>query len=198
VSGAHPIGRRGRPALAAALALSALAACTDQAKAPAEAALRAADAAVTELGGDVTRYAPEQVKAALAAHAAAKERMARKDYKGALAAAGEVPPKVKEAVAAAAARKTELAKAWGEAARDVPNLLYAVEDRLDILADAKKLPAGLDKDGVAWARAELASIQSTWPKVAAEADKGDLAAATAKARDLGRRAREVLSRIGLP
>ena len=66
-------------------------ACTDAAKAPAEAAMAAAGAAVESLQGEAAKFAPDAVKAVQASYASAKELVAKQDYKGALAAAGDMP-----------------------------------------------------------------------------------------------------------
>ena len=101
-------------------------ACTDAAKAPAEAAMAAAGTAVESLQGEAARYAPEAVKAAQASYASAKELVAKQDYKGALTAAGDVTTKVKAALAAAAAKKDELVKASVEIAASVQKTLAAI------------------------------------------------------------------------
>ena len=89
-------------------------ACTDAAKAPAEAAVASAGAAVQSLQGDVAKFAPEAVKGVQDAYAKAKDLLAKQDYKGALAAAGEIPGKVKDAVSLSAANKEKLAQAWND------------------------------------------------------------------------------------
>lgn len=178
--------------------LALTAACTDSDKVPAEAAMQAAESAAAKLGREVAQLAPAQAKAAEDALAAAKGLMARKDYRGARAAAGAVPSAVEGAVAAAGARKDELAKAWTEASRDVQNLVYAVEDRLDILSGAKKLPKGLDEAAMVWARESLAVIESSWSKAPEQFRNGDMAGAVGKARELEAQAQEILRRIGMP
>ncbi|HEX7624311.1 MAG TPA: hypothetical protein VF400_12120 [Anaeromyxobacteraceae bacterium] len=178
--------------------LAFTAACTDPDKAPAEAALKAADSAAAQLGRDVAQLAPAQAKAVEDALAAAKGLMARKDYRGALAGASAVPSKVAEATTAAAARKADLTKAWTEASRDVQNLVYAIEDRLDILSGAKKLPRGLDDAAIVWSRETLATIDSSWSKLPERFQKGDMPEAIAEAASLKAQASEVLRRIGMP
>lgn len=188
-----------RLALVVALAGLAFAgACTDRDRAPAEAAVKEAESAVAQLGGDVARFAPEQAKAAEDELAAARRLLAAKDYQRALAGASAVPPKVREAVAAATARKDELARAWAEASHDVQNLVYAVEDRLEILSEAKKLPRGLDAAAIVWARETLAAIESSWSKAQEQFRSGDTAGAIAGAQAAKAQASEILRRIGMP
>ena len=70
---------------------------------------------------------------------------AKKDYKAALSAAKDLPAKAKELAAAAAAKKGELTKVWGEMSAGLPKMLDAIKSRVDILSKSKKLPANLDK-----------------------------------------------------
>lgn len=185
--------------LVAALAGLALAgACTDPDQAPAEAAMKAAESEVSRLGGDVARLAPAQARDVEDALAAGRGLMASRDYKGALAGARAIPSKVKEAQSAAEARKEELAKAWTEASRDVQNLLYAIEDRLDVLSGSRKLPRGLDPSAIAWARESLAVIEARWAKGPEQLRTGEMTEAIARAQELEAQAREILEKIGMP
>ena len=173
-----------------------LAGCTDPAKAPAQAALVAADAAVLGLDPEVERLAPEPVKAARLARAVALAAAERQDWSGALAMATTVPARVKEAVEATAARRAALAAGWAQAQVDVPNLLYALEDRLD--AAARRPPAGLGRAGLAELRRELAALEAEWAEVPALAQRGEVEAAVSLAGSLEGRARAAIGRAGGP
>jgi hypothetical protein len=188
-----------RPALLAApLALGLwLAACTDQARAPAEAALRAVDGSLALLTPEVSRYAPEQAAAARAAYAAALGHAGQGEWRAALAGAGDAAARVQEAVAAAGRARAEEARAWEQARQDVPNLLFAIEDRLDALEEAKRLPDGLERAALPVLRAELVGLQDAWDKVPAAA-AGDPAVGLARANDLLARARALLARVAPP
>jgi hypothetical protein len=172
-------------------------ACTDAAKAPAEAAMKAADGAVATLQGEATKYAPDGVAAVQKAYASAKEMVAKEDYKGALAAAGEIPAKVKEVLAAAAAKKDELVKAFNDVAGKLPDMVAAIKSRLGILGQAKKLPAGLDKAALAKANEGTAALEAGWQKVQAEFKGGNLQQAIAGAKDLQAKGVEIMKAIGL-
>lgn len=171
-------------------------ACTDAAKAPAEAAMAAAGTAVESLQGEAARYAPDAVKAAQASYASAKELVARQDYKGALAAAGEVSAKVRAALAAAAAKKDELVKASVEVAASVQQTLADLKARVASLTSAKKLPAGMDKAVLARANEGIAAVESGWKTLSAQVKSGDYAAAIAKGKELKNQAEDILASIG--
>jgi len=164
------------PRLALALALSlALSACTDAAQAPAEAALKAGEAAVASLGEEVEKLAPEQTQAARDALASAKAFVAKQDFKGALAAAGEIPAKAKAALEAAQAKKDAAAaeaarvvaeaqaaarRAYDAAAAGASQRIEAIKAKLT--TKGKKLPKGMTKDMLASARTDLGSVTEAW------------------------------------
>jgi hypothetical protein len=178
------------------LASLGLAGCADPAREPAQAALRGADAAVLGLDPQVERLAPDAVRAARVAREVALAAAARGDWKGAREVALSVPEKVRAAGEAAAARKAALAAAWAQAKVDVPNLLYALEDRLDALAERGRLPAGLDRPALAAARAELDASRAEWERLAPEVDGSD-PASVARADGLKTRVVALFQKVGL-
>jgi hypothetical protein len=171
-------------------------ACTDAAKAPAEAAMAAAGSAVESLQGEAAKYAPDAVKAAQASFASAKDLVSRQDYKGALAAAGDVTTKVKAALAAAAAKKDELVKAWGDLSASVPKMVADLKTRIATLSGAKKLPAGMDKAILAEANDGVAAVESGWQKVTDQVKSGDYTSALAKGKELKAQAEDLLTSLG--
>jgi len=183
--------------LAALGTATLLAACTDAAKVPAEAAMKAAETAMADLKGEVLKLAPDQVKAAQAAFASAKEKIGKEDYKGALAAAGEIPAQVKAALAAAAAKKEALAKAFNEAVGSLPSMAAAIKSRLDILSQAKKLPAGIDKAGLDKAKEGLAGLESGIAKATEQFKGGAMDEAIAQAKEVKAKGTEIMKAIGL-
>lgn len=202
---------RTRPlALLPLLAALSLAACTDAAKAPAEQALQLAESAVSSLGEEAERLAPDQVKAAREALAGAKAFVARQDYQGALAAAKEVPGKAKAALDAAQAKKDELAaaaakaaraaeaaaaearKAYDEALSGASKKIEAIKARL--VTKGKALPKGMTKAAARKYRAGLKELEDGLAKVKARASS-DLAAATAEAAELQKKAAELARKL---
>jgi hypothetical protein len=174
-----------------------VAACTDAAKAPAEAAIAAAGTAVESLKGEAARFAPDAVKGVEASYASAKDLVAKQDYKGALAAASDIPAKAKEALAKAAAVKDAFVKTWNEAGGSITKMIEAAKSRLDVLSQAKKLPAGMDKAALASAQSGLASIQSGWASATEQFKSGDMSGAIAKANALKAQGMELLKSIGV-
>jgi len=170
--------------------------CTDAAKAPAEAAMAAAGSAVESLQGEATKFAPDAVKSVQASYAAAKDLVAKQDYKGALAAAGEIPAKAKAALAAAAAKKDALVKSWGELAASVPEMVNSLKARIASLSSAKKLPKGIDKAVIAKANEGIAAIEAGWQGLADQVKGGNYDAAIAKGKELKAQGQAIWQSIG--
>jgi hypothetical protein len=178
-----------------------LAACTDAAKAPAEAALKAGEAAVAGLGDEVTKLAPVQVQAAREALSNAKALAAKQDYKAALAAAGEVSARAKEAVAAAEAKKAEAAKAlaaakqaFADGTAALSGHLSAIQTKIAALGKAKKLPKGITKATLAQARKSYAALEQGATKLKARGE-ADLGGSQAELDDLQRKAGELAKQL---
>ncbi len=178
-------------ALVAPLALAA--ACTDGARAPAEAALAAAGAAIDSLKGDALKYAPEEVKKLESIYDVAKAAMANKDYQGVLTFTKDIPVKAREALAKVDTVKAELAKAWKEAGGDVTR---AIEVARQQLGNARKPSPGWTKATLGKAQGELAALEAGWTAASNQYASGDLTGAVARAKDLSAQGRELLRSLG--
>jgi hypothetical protein len=183
--------------MALVIPLALVAACTDAAKAPAEAAMAAAGTAVDSLKGEAAKWAPEAVKGVEASYASAKDLVAKQDYKGALAAAGEIPAKAKEALAKAAANKDALVKAWNDAGGSITKMVDAAKSRIDVLMQSKKLPAGMDKATLAKAQTDLSAIQSGLAGAVDQFKAGDTSGAMAKLSALKAQGMDLLKSLGM-
>jgi hypothetical protein len=183
--------------MAMVVPLALVAACTDAAKAPAEAAMVAAGSAVDSLKGEAAKWAPEAVKSVEASYASAKDLVAKQDYKGALATAGEIPAKAKDALAKAGINKDAFMKAWNDAGGSVTKMMDAAKSRIDILAQSKKLPKGMDKATLAKAQTDYAAIQSGFTSAVDQFKSGDTSGAMAKLSALKAQGLELLKTLGL-
>src|SRR5262245_509789 len=146
----------------------ALAACASD-KDPAEKAIKAAEDAVNAAVADASKYVPEQAQAVQDALGKLKDSFAKGEYKAVLAGVGDVTARAKALTDAATAKKAELEKQRAELTKDweamsggLPRVVDAIKSRVDILSQAKKLPAGLDKATVDAAKSGLETINKTW------------------------------------
>ncbi len=181
---------------AAAAACALLVACSSD-KGPADLALKAADQAVTAAAPEAEKYVPDQLASVQAALKAAQDQFAKGDYKGALAAANDVAAKAKDLVAAAAAKKEELTKAWTDASGSLPKMIEAIKSRVDILGQSKKLPKGMDAAKLTQAKDGLATLTSSWDAASAAFGSGDLQGALEKAKGLKEKGAEVMALLGM-
>jgi hypothetical protein len=183
----------------AILALALVTACTDKFKAPAEAAVKAAEASLDSLKSDeVTRFAAGPAKAVGDALADAKARMAGKDFEGALKVAQTIPGRAKDVVGQAAAaaqaaeeaRKAALLAAWQDASKATQQALEGAHARLAALK--KKAVKVSEKKTLTAANAKYAELEAEWAKVGEKYKSGGPSSvedATAAAKDLAIRAR---------
>jgi hypothetical protein len=178
-----------------------LVSCESADKAPAAAAITAAQSALDAVKGEAAKWVPDQVKSVESAIADAKASFEKNDYKTALAGAQAAAAKAKDlsaaAAAAAAAKKAELTKAWEDASGGVPKMAEAIKSRVDILSQSKKLPAGLDKDKLEGAKAGLAMLNESWTQASHAFKAGEMTDAIAKASAAKAKAVEVMTALNM-
>jgi hypothetical protein len=180
------------------LAGALLGGCENKDKTTAEAALKAAEEAINTAKAEASKYVPDQAKSLDAELAAAREKFSKGDYKGALADAQALASKAKDVASAAAAKKTELTKSWEDLSSGLPRVIEAIQSRVDILSQSKKLPAGMTAETLAQAKAGLTEMRQQWAAATEAAKNGNLADAVSKAAAVKVRAAEVLTLLKMP
>lgn len=183
--------------LSAVAALAVLLGCTDAAKAPADAAIKAGAAAIEGIRAEATKFVPDQMKALDDTLARAKDEFGKGEFKAALESAKDLVQKAKDVGAAAAAKKDELVKAWNDVAGSVPKMLEVIKSRTDILSQAKKLPAGMDAGKLRAAKEGLAGVTKSFDDATAKFKAGSLQEAVALAKPLKDKAAEIMGMLGM-
>lgn len=150
-------------------------------KAPAQAALTAADQAIASAKPEVEKYVPEELTKLTAAVADARSKFDAGNYKDALAAAKDIPASATAALDAAKAKKDELTGKWNEMQGSMPAVVQGLTDRIGSLEAMKKLPKGFDKTQLETAKASLAQVTTDWTAAGEAFNGGDLLGALAKA-----------------
>jgi hypothetical protein len=189
--------------LLASLAALVLVGCAGQ-KEPAEKALASAQSALGAIHDAAQKYAPDELQAVETQLAGAKDSLAKGDYKGVLAAApaltaaigalkNTAEAKEKEAEAAAATAKDT----WGPLSTDVPNMVAAIQSRVEVLSKSHHLPKGVSKDGLAAAKTGLAAMKTVWSDASNSAAAGDFTAAVAKAQAMKAQAADIMKSLGM-
>jgi hypothetical protein len=157
---------------------------------PATRVISSAQAAIDETRPDAEKYAPEQLQAADASLATAKQDYANEKYQDVIDAA----PKLNEQVIAmrdsVVATQTAMAAAtheWEELSEEVPKLVKAIEVRVGSLSGTKQQAA----------KVELETMKATWQEAAAAFSAGKPLEAADKARVVEVKAKEVSEQLGI-
>ncbi len=174
----------------------ALAAC-NTAKAPAEAAIKAADEALAGVKADASQYVPDQLKGVEDALAAAKDNFQKGEYQKALDGAKDLAAQAKDLTAAVTAKKDEFSRSWQDMSGGLPGMVEAIQKRVDILSKSRRLPAGLDKDKFEAAKTSLAAITQTWTEASNAFQGGNLVDAVGKAKVVKDKAVEIMGMLGM-
>lgn len=183
----------------AASAFLALAACSSQ-KGPATQAVDAATAALASVRDEAAQFLPSDLQGVEASVNALKDQLANKDYKSVLANAPALMTSINSLSDAVSARKSAVEAAtaeWSTLSADVPNMVSAIQSRLDVLAKSKRLPKGLTQASYDSAKAGFDTMKSTWDAATAAATAGDPLDAVAKAREVQAKGNEVLALLGM-
>jgi len=156
--------------------------CGNAQKEATDAAVNAAQAAINSVQVEAAKYVPDQLAAANSALQSAKDALAKGDYAAALAAAKDATGKARELATAAAAKKAEWTQTWSSLNESLPKSMDAVKAKLD--AYSKHLPAGMDQDKWAAAKAQYEQLKHTWADASAAAAQGNLGDAIKKTSGL--------------
>lgn len=180
-----------------ALSLCSVITACSTAKAPAEAAIKAADGAVAAVKSEAAVYVPDQLKSVEDALASAKDSFQKGEYQQALTGAKDLASKAKDLAGAVSAKKEELTKSWQDMSGGLPGMLNTIQSRVNILSKSRKLPAGIDKEKFESAKASLANITTTMTDASAAFKGGNLMEAVNNATTVKEKAAEIMNVIGM-
>jgi len=184
------------------LAVVALAAsaCTNY-KEPAQQAIAQAETALDAISVDAQKFLPDKYKEVQDAIDAAKATFAKDDYKNALAQAKDLPAKVAAlATDVAAAKQAAIATwtdEWNGLSADLPNMVNAIQSRVDTLSKSKKLPKNIDQATFEAAKTGLDDMKSTWNAASQSFNSGNVEDAVAKAKQVQEKGTEIMSQLGM-
>jgi len=166
-------------------------------KGAAEQAIAAASAAFEQAKPEVEKYLPGDFKQISDGLARTRAACDKGDYKGALASAQALLPKIQVALEAAKKRKDELVASFDQRKASLPGLVDSLKRRLTQLAAAKTLPADLDKETVETAQANLGTVTTAWTEALSKFDSGEVIAAVTAANDVKTKVEE-MAQVFLP
>src|SRR5580693_7522155 len=177
--------------------------CAGQ-KAPAEAAIANAEAAIAPIRDAARTYVPDQMQAVDAQLNSLKDSLAKGDYAAVVAGAPALNTAISSLKDAAAAKQADaeaaIAKAkdaWGPLSTDVPKMVDAISSRVDVLSKSHHLPKGVTKDSLAAAQSSVATMKSSLGDATTAATSGDYATAASKAQAVKDQATQVMQSLGM-
>ena len=175
-------------------------ACTNY-KEPAQTAISQAETALDAISVDAQKYLPDKYQETQAAIDAAKATFSKGDYKNALAAAKELPTQVSALATEVAAAKqsaiASLTESWNSLSSDLPNMVNAIQSRVDMLSKSKKLPKNIDQASFDAAKTGLDDMKSTWSAATQSFNSGNVEDAVAKAKQVQQKGTEVMGLLGM-
>ena len=167
------------------------------AKEATEAAVNAAQTAITGIQGEAEKYVPDQLSAAQHAIQSANAALAKGDLQTALTDAREAIDKAKVLESASAEKKDEFTKDWSHFSQTFPKTLEAVHWRIEAYSHGAKLPAGLDQQILDDAKTQYATLKQGWSDAAATFQQGGLVAACQKASVLKDALPKLMESLGM-
>jgi len=188
----------------AALATALLAAGCASQKEPATKVIADAESALSTFRDDAAKYLPNDLQSVEETLAGLKDNLSKGDYKTVLAGVPGLTTQIASLKDAAADKKVEMeaaiAKAttdWTSYAADLPNMVGAIQSRVDVLSKSKRLPKNLDRSAFESAKSGLEMMKSTWTEATAAAASGEMLDATTKAQMVKDKGAEVMATLGM-
>jgi len=171
-------------------------ACADE-KGPAELAMKAAEQAVAATKAEAEKLVPDQVAALESALASAKDKLAKGEFKEALSEAQGLVGKAKDVLAAAQAKKDELTQKWTELSQGLPQMLEAIQGKVDDLSKLKKLPKAITAEKLAEAKSGLEAVKADLAKAQESFTSGNIEEAIAVATAVKEKAVKAMESLGI-
>jgi hypothetical protein len=175
--------------------LLATASCSS--KAPAEAALKAADDSIEAIRADAEVYAPMEFGQLVDSATSAREMYTNGDYKGALAAAQAIPPKTEEVKAQVATTKESMIAEWSQMQTAVPAMVQEISAKVAEMASTKKMPKGMTKEQFAETQAKVESMNQMWTQATGAATGGQVKTAVEHGQHVKAMAEEIMMQLGM-
>jgi hypothetical protein len=163
-------------------------------------ALSAIETSVSALKEDGTKYAPVAYQGVESTLNTLKDSLAKGDYKSVIAGTPELNKAVDSLKTAIASGKEQFEAAsaeWNSLSTDVPNMVSAIQSRVDMLSKSKRLPKNVSQDAFNSAKSGLDSMKSQWNEASAAYMDGKAAEAVEKARAVKAKGTEVLATLGM-
>ncbi len=181
-------------------ATTMLAACGNQ-EGPASNAVTTVEASVAEVRDDAAKYTPEELKAVDTKLAEMKDDVEKKQYKEVLTESTELTKEVAFLKETIVSKKTQDAAAtheWQDLSEEVPQLITAIQNRVDSLSGSNKLPAEVNQDAFEAAKSAFESMRASWAEANAAFNAGKATEAADKGRMVKAKGEELQQQLAMP
>jgi len=171
-----------------------------RAKDDATRAVSTAEASLAAVRDDAARYMPNELQSVDSSVTALKESMAKGDYKVVVANAPSVNSSIESLKSGVAAKKEENTAAgaeWNTYATDVPQMVTALQSRIDTLGKSKHMPKNLDSTAFGTVKTDLETLKVDWAAASAAHDSGNNIEALTKARAAKATGERLLTQLGM-
>jgi len=167
------------------------------AKGKAEAAIAAADQAITAIGPDAEKIVPLDLQRLTSAVTAARDTLAKGDATAAMSAVADIPAKAQELAGSLAGKKAQLTAELDTLGFAMTKNVAAVQAKIDEFTKTKKLPKGLDAAKLATIKETAAAAKTEWAGIQADIASGNLASAFGKGTALRLKVSDAMVALGL-
>jgi PBP1b-binding outer membrane lipoprotein LpoB len=157
---------------------------------PAKQVVAGAEATLAPVRSDAAIYAPEQLQAAEANLAAAKDNITWEKYDDVIQQAPALNASVVAVKEAVVSKQTQLAAAtheWEELNAEVPKMVEALEKQVSNLPKAKREAT----------KTEVEAMKATWAEATAAFTAGDPTQAADKGRQVLAKGKELFQQLGM-
>jgi hypothetical protein len=177
--------------------------CSGQ-KQPAEKAVADIEASLDVLRVDAQELAPIELDRAESALASLKDSLGRKEYRAVVDAAPAALTRVSSLQHTVSALRAEMASAvtsasqqWQVLSAEVPEMIEAIQGRVDALSQARRPPRDLGKEGLRSAKEGLEQMKSTWSEAMSLFGAGNPVDAVSKAQAAKQQGDVVMQTLGM-
>jgi hypothetical protein len=189
--------------IASLVLATALSACGGQ-KEPAQKAVTDAEAAISALRSDAAKLVPDDLSALDESLVGLKADFDRQDYRAVIAASPVVMARVGALQETISTRKAEqvahsaqLTDSWNALSTEVPEMIDAVNARVESLVRTKKFPSGMNTTSFETTRAAATDMTQTWQKALGAFANDNMEEAVGSAQAAKQKGAEVMNTLGM-
>jgi len=163
-------------------------------------AVSAASASLSAISEEAAKYMPSELQSVESSLTALRENLAKGEYKQVLANAPALTSSIdslKSAVTAKAMEAKAAAQEWTGLAASVPQMVTALQSRVDILAKSKRYPKGLDAKSFGTLQSDFENMKSDWAAAMNASTNGNPIDAVAGAKSAKATGERLLQQLGM-